>query len=266
MIGRILAVLLIGQLMVSCVSHDLNKPIVCSAVNIGLILVSVVNASDCGVSDGQIYVAASGGDLPYQFSLNGQPYQSGNFYLNLNSGIYSISVQDASGCTASLDNISVLATGFQFSATVQPDTECLTNNGSILINVLEGTAPYSYKLNNGDFTTNNLFTELSPGQYKVTLKDADACAIELNITVPRTSTETSWTNDILPIMTTRCATNGCHNGVTKTDYRIYNNAKKDAINIKAYTQDGSMPFGGPPLSQSQIDRIACWVDDGTLNN
>jgi hypothetical protein len=75
----------------------------------------------------------------------------------------------------------------------------------------------------------------------------------------------SWQNDILPIMTTACATSGCHNGVSRRDWRDYNEVKQYADVIKRKTQDRSMPFDAP-LPQHQIDLIACWVDGGALNN
>lgn len=76
---------------------------------------------------------------------------------------------------------------------------------------------------------------------------------------------TSWQNDILPIMTNACATSGCHDGITRRDWRNYNEVKQYAASIKKKTQDRSMPFDGP-LPQHEIDLIACWVDGGALNN
>jgi hypothetical protein len=67
-------------------------------------------------------------------------------------------------------------------------------------------------------------------------------------------------------MDASCALTGCHNGVSRPDLRIYANAKKYSYQIKEFTQDRSMPFDGPPLQQSEIDLITCWVDDGALEN
>ena len=76
---------------------------------------------------------------------------------------------------------------------------------------------------------------------------------------------TSWQNDILPIMINACATNGCHDGITRRNWRDYSEVKEYAATIKKKTQDRSMPFDGP-LPQHEIDLIACWVDGGALNN
>jgi hypothetical protein len=75
----------------------------------------------------------------------------------------------------------------------------------------------------------------------------------------------SWENEILPLMINSCATNGCHDGVSRRDWTNYNEVKQYATSIKMRTQNRSMPFDGP-LPQHQIDMIACWVDNGALEN
>ncbi len=74
--------------------------------------------------------------------------------------------------------------------------------------------------------------------------------------------EVSWQNDILPIMASSCANAGCHDGITRRDWMDYDEVKRYAASIKQRTVDRSMPFDGPPLSQEQINLIACWVDAG----
>lgn len=78
--------------------------------------------------------------------------------------------------------------------------------------------------------------------------------------------ETSWQNDILPIMETSCSLSDCHDGLSRNDWTDYNEVKRYATAIKQRTQDRSMPFDGPPLTQDQINIIACWVDAGSPNN
>lgn len=79
------------------------------------------------------------------------------------------------------------------------------------------------------------------------------------------TTLVSWQNDILPIMITSCATEKCHDGITRRDWTNYDEVKRFSVSIKNRTQDKSMPFDGP-LPQEQIDLIACWVNNGALNN
>jgi hypothetical protein len=78
--------------------------------------------------------------------------------------------------------------------------------------------------------------------------------------------ETSWQNDILPIMETSCAGAGCHDGISRRDWTDYDEVRQYATAIKQKTQDRSMPFDGPPLPQEQINIIECWVDAGAADN
>jgi hypothetical protein len=78
--------------------------------------------------------------------------------------------------------------------------------------------------------------------------------------------ETSWQNDILPIMKASCANAGCHDGISRRDWTDYDEVKEYAAAIKQKTKDGSMPFDGPPLPQEQINIIQCWVDAGAADN
>ena len=75
----------------------------------------------------------------------------------------------------------------------------------------------------------------------------------------------SWQNDILPIMTTSCALVTCHDGVSRLDWRNYDQVKLYADQIKNETQEKSMPIDGP-LAQHEIDLIGCWVDNGAPAN
>ena len=49
-------------------------------------------------------------------------------------------------------------------------------------------------------------------------------------------------------------------------FTVFSNIQSSASQIKSLTQSGAMPKNGSKLSQTQLDAIACWVDDGALNN
>jgi hypothetical protein len=261
------ALLLLTVIFISCVSHDLNKPVVCEKSLLMLKLFSVTSASDCSLNDGEIEITASGGEHPYLFRLNNEvATQSESIFININSGIHSVTVIDKNGCSYTLSNIIVSAENFKFTAGIKDDNECINHNGSITIEVQEGTPPFLFTINDESETANNFFGNLKADIYAITIKDAASCITNLNITIEQVNTNTSWTNDILPIIKANCAVNGCHDGKTRIDYRLYPNALKNAPNIKLYTQDGRMPFDGLALSQSQIDLIACWVNEGAPEN
>ena len=226
---------------------------------------SIRSAAGCASSEGAIFITAGGGREPYSFFLNDGLRQTAD-QTGLRPGIYTLRLRDANGCFAVLDNIKVTATGISFITTMTEDTECLSGNGTVAVEIAEGNPPYQYRIDDGAFSDNNTFTGLSAGYHHIEVMDNTECILSLNITVPRGQSGVSWANDIKPLLTTHCATTGCHNGISRSnDFRVYSSAKFYAGSIKSKTLDRSMPFDGS-LSAAQIEIISCWVDDGALNN
>ena len=253
----------IAVIFFACSSDD--EPVDCEQAGPTISLGQVVNASSCSTHDGKIQVSVSGGREPYNFFVNGQAVSSDEL-TDLAAGGYSVMVTDANHCSATLDNISVLAEDFSFTIVIQPNTSCLSGNGSVTVNVENTNPPYTYQLGSGSFSANNIFTGLGNGNHFITVKDNSNCTVTLSVSVPKGHTGTSWMNDIKPIMEKYCATSGCHNGTSRsTNFKEYASAKSYANSIKTKTRDRSMPFDGS-LTQNQIDLISCWVDDGALQN
>ncbi len=243
-----------------------EDPLDCEKSGLIINLDETTNATSCSTNDGSLQVSASGGKEPYSFFLNDQPLETTGQIANLTAGSYSVLVRDANDCTASVDNVVILADDFSFTTILQPNTSCLSGNGSATIEVVNNNPPYTFKLGTGDFTPNNTFTGLSSGAHVIAVQDNNNCVVTLSVTIPQGFTGISWTNEIKPLLETKCAISGCHNGVSRSnDFRQYASAKSFSKNIKSKTQDRSMPFDGK-LTQDQIDIIGCWVDDGALQN
>lgn len=59
---------------------------------------TVVNNTNCLGTDGSITISVSGGTPSYTYSFNGSGFTSNNFYNNLGTGDYPITVRDNNGC------------------------------------------------------------------------------------------------------------------------------------------------------------------------
>jgi len=60
------------------------------------------------------------------------------------------------------------------------------NNGEIDANpvgIVGGQGPFEYSLNGSAFGGNSLFTNLGPGTYEVTVRDANGCEIDTTVTI-----------------------------------------------------------------------------------
>lgn len=241
------------------------EPIDCAKSGPIISLGIVSNATSCSIADGTISISASGGKEPYLFSINDLPGQADGKFNNLAAGSYTMVVTDANGCSASVENVAIKASDFLFATQIVGDSDCLGGNGQVTIQVDQTSPPYSYRLGTGEFGETNTFTGLNTGTYGFTVKDNKDCSVFLSVTVPRAFSGVSWENDIRPIIVRSCATSGCHNGSSRADLRVFDNAKFHAAAIKSKTRDRSMPREGS-LTQSEIDLISCWVDDGAVLN
>jgi len=259
----LLSGILFGLLIISCSEEE--DPVDCEKAGPVISLGAVEDAASCSSADGSIKVSASSGKEPYQFSVNDFPFQESGQFSDLNAGIYTVLVKDANGCTATVDNVLVKALDFTFAAAISSDKSCLSGDGQIVVEVADGNPPYSFKLGNGSFSDDNSFSGLASGNHTIVVRDNAGCDITLSLTVPRGFSGVSWESQIKPIIEASCSQSGCHNGTSRPDLRKFENAKFYANSIKSKTKDKSMPREGS-LSQQQIALIACWVDDGAINN
>lgn len=85
--------------------------------------------------------------------------------------------------------------------------------------------------------------------------------------------EFSFADDIRPIIETKCAVSGCHNGDMGPDLNWTNFEKfhqRVASGLVKYRVTNRImpPAESPagPLTQDQINAIACWADQGALDN
>lgn len=83
----------------------------------------------------------------------------------------------------------------------------------------------------------------------------------------------SFSEDIRIIIETKCALSGCHNGDMGPDlnWTIFQNFHQRAESglVKFRVTNRIMPpdySTGGPLTQEQINTIACWADQGAVNN
>jgi SprB repeat len=241
----------------------------CANSLLAISLVSKTDASGCNLIDGSIFVTATAGVAPYSFSINGGPFQTANSFTNLGPGIYSLTVQDAGLCTRTIQaDLFGGSSTLDATVAITADSECLGDNGAVVLTATGGVAPYTYQFGTGPFNdTSNHASKLKSGFYTITIRDANACPKEVSINIPRANTGLSYATQIKPIVNTYCAITGCHNGDNGTtrDWTNFTLFQKNAQNVKLRTGNRSMPLIGT-LTDDQIKLIACWVDDGANNN
>ena len=141
------------------------------------VAVSTTN-STCNLSNGSILIgSATGGLAPYEYNFNSLGYSTGKSFLNLAASSYTLSVKDANGCIYLSTPILVSNTSGPFDLTLSAiDASCEKKNGEIEItNTSGGIIPYSYSIDGISFSNSTNFTDLSQGNYNITVKDANGC-------------------------------------------------------------------------------------------
>ncbi|MEL7530333.1 MAG: gliding motility-associated C-terminal domain-containing protein [Bacteroidota bacterium] len=137
---------------------------------------------DCfGTPSGQLEVQGSGGTLPYQFSINNNPFQNTGLFTGLFAGFYNLAITDANGCDASVDTILTTPTGLAIGILQQQNIDCFgNNNGALSFQAVGGTAPYRYTTDGVNFTplTQNL-NNLPPGADTLFAYDANDCIVPI---------------------------------------------------------------------------------------
>jgi gliding motility-associated-like protein len=153
-----------------------------SLVNPGAPTIDNVTTVDpsCAANDGSITITASGGQTPYQYSIdNGVTFQAGNAFTNLGVGTYDIVVVDNNGCSSTTQVILTNPGGPSISNITAVDPTCNgATDGSIDITVTGGQTPYQYSIDNGvTFQAGNSFTGLGAGTYDIVVEDNNGCQV-----------------------------------------------------------------------------------------
>lgn len=153
---------------------------------------SVATMPRCnGASDAQIMTFVSGGTPPYNLSILEKPDAiittnsdiNNNFHtyttLFMSSGWYTVLVKDASGICSEINHIQIQETkAITAATTITDQTITVIANG--------GSNQYTYAISPTlyKFSKNNVFTNLAPDTYEITVKDSNNCTLDIvNLTI-----------------------------------------------------------------------------------
>ena len=124
---------------------------------------------------GSISAAASGGTPPYEYSLNGSPFQASGIFGGLPSGLHTLTVRDANLCSF-VQKIDItqpeVLTG---SASITAAIRCHGGTATVTLSGVGGTPPFSYTFN-GISNTTGIFTGIpAKAGYAWSITDAKNC-------------------------------------------------------------------------------------------
>ncbi|MCF6307529.1 MAG: T9SS type B sorting domain-containing protein [Flavobacteriaceae bacterium] len=146
------------------------------------LIISVVTSPITCIADGSVIINASGGWGGYIYTLTLPdltvlPPQGSNTFINLTqAGSYLISVEDANGCVVT-DTFNLTIPNPPVASISTASDLCYDtgNNATIIVDVSSGEAPFEFSINGGPFVSNNVFSNLGPSSYIITVRDAFGC-------------------------------------------------------------------------------------------
>ena len=150
---------------------------------------TATNVSCFGSADGSISMNASGGTMPYTYSVDGTSFVSTSTFNGQSASNYTVFVEDASGCQATA-SVTITEPSQIVVTSSWQDASCGQNNGSITVNATGGVAPLTYSLNGGTPQASNSFTGLASGSYNISVTDASGCSEISSVTISGTTAPT----------------------------------------------------------------------------
>lgn len=87
-----------------------------------------------------------------------------------------------------------------------------------------------------------------------------------SVATATTTANVSFKSDVQPIFNAKCVS--CHSpsGGYQPYLNSYTSISQNAENALSAIKSGSMPLGGPKLSDVSIQNIQAWINKGKLNN
>src|SRR5207244_12251687 len=127
----------------------------------------------CNEFDGRLIIEnLSGGHAPYFYSLNNIAFFTDSLFKNLKAGSYTIFSKDANECIVT-DTVTIADINGPAKVWIsKTDALCGASYGYITIDsVSGGIAPFTYSINNTDYSSNTNAQNIAPGSNFVLAKD-----------------------------------------------------------------------------------------------
>ncbi len=147
----------------------------------------ITNTQCVGSNDGVIDLSVNGGTGELFYLWNDTNGNTSEDIYNLQSGLYSVTVVDETGCKQSMRNIPVMTDGVQLNSELALVQDILcngNNNGQLQVSINQGVPPYNYNWSNGTIhesdAQSDTLSNLSGNIYTVTITDGIGCTSESN--------------------------------------------------------------------------------------
>ena len=175
-------VLIVGTYSVTVTDANGCSATAETSVEAGITIMLETDSKDetcTGTFDGSIDLTVIGGTAPFTYSWN--TGEISEDISGLGAGTYMVTVTDANGCSATTNATIEEGGSISLDASANPETCAGAEDGNASVTASAGTEPYSYLWSNGETTAS--IEDLAPGNYSVTVEDANGCSEVAEVTV-----------------------------------------------------------------------------------
>lgn len=210
-----------------------------------IIVVGQSDVSCFGADDGSISVEAFGGTGAYMYAINDEPFDSSPNFFDLGGGTHIITVMDEEECMEEVIVFLNEPDDVQFNIETTEITCYNGNDGVISVINLTGTAPFFFKLDDGESTTDSIFTGLTSGEYLLTVIDSAGCVFMDDVELANPDSLILEVDIVMEIQcggdSTGAVILNLINGVEPINYVLNQNINTDGSfeNLPAGTYDAS---------------------------
>lgn len=245
----------------------------------------ITQDATCGNDNGSATANISSGTAPYQYSWAGSSFGTSNSFGPATAGTYTLLVRDANGCLSSQSFTIGTTPALAWNNIQLVDATCDLNNGSIVINLQQGTSPYSYSIDGGTTSqSNGTFNNLGPGSYNIQVSDASGCALDSTVSLQQLSSPIIDSANSVPpfcgqsngeihfyangngslvyqLNGASAQANGSYINLGPGNYTL---TATDSNGCEVDTNISLSAIGAPTIDSVQTTDLTCGLDNGSL--
>ena len=219
-------------------------------------------------------VALGVGDIFTQSDINAGNllYQHGGGTVAADNFIFDVFNADGEWLSNQVFNIDIQFNTVAVSAAQTGQILCFgDNNGTITISGSGGTPPYTYSLNGGTFQTDNVFTQLLPGDYTATVRDVNGFARDagiITISEPSSLVVSSAVADDVVTISVSGGTPFYEYSINGVDFQsdnIFNNVPNGAYTATVRDANGCLQTTSLVVAVNSLVASASLINDITCS-
>ena len=154
----------------------------------------ILNNTETGV---KYQLVRNGG--PVGTPLSGTTGRSLGFSVTTAGTFTMLATNISTGCGSNMNGSAIVTINpIPTALFTKTDVSCQGADGSITVTANGGSPVYTFNINGGSFSSNNIFTNLSAANYPISVKDANSCIVNIIGTIANAAPLSVGINQVNP--------------------------------------------------------------------